>query len=112
MKRIISFVIIAVLLLSISALTKNIWDSYKRLAGLSEIRREEQALREETEAFKKELAERKTKGFIEKEARDTLGLSKKGETIYLVEQEEEETVEQKNEKDVPNWQLWLSLFTN
>ena len=112
MKRIISFTIISILLFSIVALTKNIWDSYRRVSDLNEIREEEKSLVQGTEQLKKELEHRKSKNFIEEEARNKLGLSKPGESIYVVETEPNDSVEdvQAQEEERSNWQHWLKIF--
>ncbi len=114
MRRVISAAIIAILLFSVAALTKNIWDSYKKVQSLEEIRKKEQAFRKETEDLKKELEKRRAADFVERESRNKLGLSKKGEAIYVVEQETalEEPTEENENKNLPNWQLWLRIFTD
>lgn len=65
--------------------------------------------------LKSKLSEVKSPEFIEKEARDKLGLAKEGETVVVIPHEELEKVlgEQKKEeiKRLPNWQGWLRLFS-
>ncbi|MEX0617129.1 MAG: septum formation initiator family protein [Candidatus Woykebacteria bacterium] len=111
MRRIISFGIIAVLLISALGLSKSIWDSYGKLKRISETKSKEQVLISDTKRLKKELAERQSKEFIEEEARNKLGLSKPGETIYVVDGEKKETSNERVEgKSLANWQLWLKVF--
>lgn len=114
MRKVISVVIIVSLLFTASALTKNIWDSYKKVQSLEEIRKKEQSLRKETKDLKKELEDRKSSDFVEREARNKLGLSRPGESIYVVEQEtaDEAPVEENENTNLSNWQLWLKVFTD
>lgn len=113
MRRMLSIGLIVFLLIFITALTKNILDSYKRLEDLGKVKKEEQALEKETKELKKELEYRDSEEFVEKEARNKLGLSKKGESIYVVEDEssEEENSISGEKEDFSNWQLWVKVFT-
>ena len=101
-----------ILLFAVVALTKNIWDSHRKISGLNEIREEEKTLTQETEQLDKELENRKTKNFVEEEARNKLGLSKPGESIYVVETEPNGQVEQTRtqEEELSNWEHWLKFF--
>lgn len=113
MRKIVSFIIIFVLVSSSVALTKNIYSSYKKLHGLSEVGKQEQSLHNQTEVLKKELKKRESGGFVEQQARDTLGLAKKGETIYVVDggSGNDASSSQQYARNLSNWQLWLRVFT-
>ena len=114
MRRIVSFLIIFVTVVSISALFKNVLDSYNTVEGLNNVREEEKILEEERISLEKELEERKTKDFIENEARNKLGLSKKGESIYVTDSNkvEEEATKESKSRELANWELWLEVFRN
>jgi len=52
--------------------------------------------------------------FMERVARDGLGLSRSGETVFVISQEMINEIvkgwEEKKEVKLPNWQGWLKLF--
>lgn len=112
MIRVVSFLIIFILVVSISAIFKNVLDSYSTVEGLNKVRTEEKQLEEEKASLEKELEERKSKDFIESEARNKLGLSKKGESIYVTEssKEGEGSTQDNQSRKLANWELWLEVF--
>ena len=113
MRKMVSVLLIVILFVSISVLAKNNWDSYKKIENLGETEKKEHVLKKETKGLKEELEYRNSKDFIEKEARNKLGLSKKGEVIYVVDGEslEEESSQQDEKENLSNWRLWLEVFT-
>ena len=112
MRRIISITIVLILLFSSITLTKNIWDSNRKIADLNEIKEEERSLKLENEQLEKELEKSKSKSFIEEVARNKLGLSKPGETLYVVESKPPEEVVDGDTPDESssNFESWLSVF--
>ena len=112
MRRVISLLVIFILMISILVLVKNVLDSYNTVQGLNEVSTDEKELKEQKAELEKELEDRKSKDFIESEARDKLGLSKKGETIYVPESDisEEESSQETLDRDLTNWELWLEIF--
>jgi cell division protein FtsB len=112
MRKMISIVLVVILFVSGSVLTKNIWDSYKKIERLGETEKKEHALKKETEELREELEYRNSKDFIEKEARNKLGLSKKGEAIYVIEGESSDgdDLQQDKKENLANWRLWLEVF--
>lgn len=64
--------------------------------------------------LKKQLSEIKSTDFIEKTARDKLGLAREGETVVVIPEEALERVlgEAKKIEEIrlPNWQGWLRVF--
>lgn len=81
-------------------------------------RRELEKQEEEVGELKKVLEEVQKLEFVEKEARDGLGLAKPGETVVILPDEETlrliapslpEEEEEPGEKD-PVWRKWLKLF--
>ena len=111
MKRIISLIIIIFLSFSILALLTNVWSSYKKIKSLDNVRQKEQALRAETKELKNKLKDAESRSFIEKESRNKLGLSKKGESIYIVEQKPTKEAPEAGEiQNIPNWKKWVNVF--
>lgn len=91
-----------------------------KIAGSSgkveDARREVQGLKKENEDLNKELMAVQSVQFIEKEARDKLGLAKKGEIVVVLPDDETlrslaPKVEEKTSSlPDPNWKQWLKLF--
>ena len=112
MRKIVSFLIIFIIVVSILALFKNVLDSYSTVEGLNKVRTEEKKLEEEKVSLEKKLEESKSKEFIEIEARNKLGLSKKGESIYVTESSkmEEGLTQDSQSREIANWELWVEVF--
>lgn len=65
--------------------------------------------------LKNQLKEVASKEYIEKQARDKLGLAKEGEVVVVIPEEKIKQVlglskDEKNEEKLPNWLGWLRLF--
>ena len=69
-------------------------------------------LKRQNESLKRELEYKSTEGFAEKEIRDKLGLTKKGEAVVIVPKEDDKPSFDKTSegKLEPNWQKWWNLF--
>lgn len=73
---------------------------------------------EEAKRRNEELAERlryvESREFLEREARDKLGLGRRGEAVVIlpkeVMKESLEKKEKKEEKLIPNWKKWVKVF--
>lgn len=74
--------------------------------------------KEEVEKIKKVLEEVRKLEFVEKEARDSLGLAKPGETVVILPEEETLRLiapplpykEEEELRENPVWRKWLKLF--
>ncbi len=65
----------------------------------------------ENEALKKQLTESQSPDFIEREAREKLGLSKPGEAVVLMPPATEAArMLEDLGKPLPNWQQWWKLL--
>lgn len=72
-------------------------------------------LQVKNQELKNQLTEVTSPNYIEKQARDKLGLAKEGETLIVIPEEKIQQVLglQKNNFGIdrlPNWQGWLRLF--
>lgn len=91
----------------------SLWRAEERIRIAQE--RVEEA-RQKNEELAGELKYVRSDEFIEKEARDKLGMGKEGETIVVVPKDliEREVEEARKEKEVPekvpNWKLWKEAF--
>lgn len=109
-------VIIVIGLFIAVALAKNIFTLLKAEGRISDLKQrveEEEKKRSELSSQKVEVS---SSGFIEKEARDTLGLSKEGESIVVLPPQEflkglvKPVTDDNSIENKPNWQKWLELF--
>lgn len=81
---------------------------------LSEATQKLHELEIENKKLKKRLEEVKTNEFLEREARNKLGLTEEDETLIIIpDQKIEEILNPKKEDAetrLPNWQGWLRVF--
>lgn len=80
-----------------------------------DILRQRQVVRDslaaKNEALKRELAEAETPEYVEKVARENLGLIKEGETIILMPRTQNvRSNDQINTQEIANWKKWWRLF--
>lgn len=70
-----------------------------------------QKITKENEALERELREANSESYVERIARDKLGLVRDGESIVLLQQAQNgNTGNMGNNKAMPNWQKWWKLF--
>ena len=87
-----------------------------RLWNKRDIVAERQAVLAQLEAanrqLQKALQDAQSEGFVERMAREKLGLVKEGETIVIMKNEKLKMTneEQEVEENSPNWKKWWGLF--
>lgn len=116
-KKAFSLLIYLLGLLLIFHLSKNLWDLY--LAS-QRIRKEEErlvSLVKENEELRKKLRYLQSEEFVEREARDKLGLVKEGETVVIGEEilgksstNGTGSTSREGEESLPVWREWVRLF--
>jgi len=111
MKRFVRTSLIVVLLITTISLVRSIWVSSGSLDDLKTNEEEIERLRGENERLRQEKEFRQTDFYVEKAARDTLGLARSGETV-LIEDNEASVSAQKEGSTLANWQSWFNLFSN
>jgi cell division protein FtsB len=74
----------------------------KEQIKLENLKRENQELKEKLEFVQ-------TPEFMEKEARDRLGLVQEGEAVVIMP-EKITDVQANNQEELPNWKKWWQLF--
>lgn len=108
---ILSLIVVLIIAYNLISQTMQALKSGERL---TEAAVELQSLENKNKELKKNLEYINTQEFIEKQARDKLGLAKKGETVVIIPDEKINQVlgASKNPKleRLPNWQGWLRLF--
>lgn len=112
-KKVIYILVIIILLGVFYSLGKQIYESLQVGSRMDAETEKLAKLQSKNSELKKKLAEAKTPGFIEQQARDKLNLVRAGETVMIIPQKELEKV--LGEKKIglpplPNWQAWLKLF--
>lgn len=78
---------------------------------VNEYQKELEKEKEKNKQLKEKITEIEDENFIERVAREKLGMGKPGESIVIIP---EITVvpEKKKEKDLANWERWWKLFFN
>ncbi|MDO8571801.1 MAG: septum formation initiator family protein [bacterium] len=64
----------------------------------------------EHDLLQRKLAEAESPSFIEKEARNKLGMVRDGEVLVLLEENTGVPQSEENQADLPNWKQWVALF--
>jgi cell division protein FtsB len=69
----------------------------------------------ENEELKKQLGYVKSTEFVEKEAREKLGMAKEGETTLILPENLNQVIESREketkQEQVPNWKKWAQFFS-
>jgi cell division protein FtsB len=110
-KKLISSLIILFSLYLIVSLSREIFDliQKEKVIGKEELKLEE--LKVETQVLKEQLDYVQSEEFVEKEAREKLGMTRPGETVVILPEDFKEMVDQSQgviePKEVPNWKQWL-----
>lgn len=109
MKKIILFALIGILLLIIQNGIISIQQLLVNQRALSSLIQNLQAKKKEQDFLLQQLQYVKTSDFIEKEARNKLGMVKPGEYIVIAPPPQNPEVIQVRES-LQNWQKWAKLF--
>lgn len=98
--------------LVVITLVGSLLDLWRRHDFVEDRRRALAREEEENKRLKDAYAEAQTPQFVEKQARDKLGLVREGETVVIVDNSEKVKVnsEKSEEKNEPNWKQWIALF--
>ena len=100
------------LLLAVISLSQNIINLINRGLVLEREKTDLEALRKEKQKLEAELNYMKTSGFLEREARDNLGLVKEGETVVILPSEGgngKDGIQQGDNQGISNWKQWWKL---
>ena len=101
------------LLLAVISLSQNIVNLINRGLVLEQEKTDLEILKKEKQRLEAELDYMKTSGFLEKEARDNLGLVRKGETVVILPPENgngRDGIQQGDNQGISNWKQWWQLF--
>ncbi len=111
-RRFIRLFLTIVSLVAIIMLTRSIITVWQKGDVIQERKTELRKIEAENEALRRRLAEAQSPEFIEKQAREKLGMSKPGEAVVLMPPATEaaKMLEDLGQKPVPNWLAWWRLF--
>lgn len=89
----------------------NIIRLYKAGGRVKEAQVEIDRLQAEKRVMEKRLAESQTEDYVERIAREKLGLGKPGEVVVIIDEDQKENSKKQNEiEKIKNWQLWRKLY--
>ena len=111
--RLISTFLLILGLYLIVSLSRNIFSLIKKGEEIKEESLKVEKLKAENAKLKEQLEYTTSSEFIEKEARDKLGLAKEGEQVVILPENVEKLVlssEEEKEEELPNWKKWYRLF--
>ena len=109
--KLFQLILLAVGLMVVYSLSLSVIDLWKHRDLVTERQAALKSVKAENERLKRALEESQSEEFIEREAREKLGLSKPGEVIVFMEKPIEATNPgQVQEASGPNWKKWWKLF--
>ncbi|HSX57813.1 MAG TPA: hypothetical protein VLE47_00890 [Candidatus Saccharimonadales bacterium] len=110
MRKIISLITIAALVLINFNLLKASFETSQKLSGLNVEEAKVKDLQTKNDQLSKELAKESSDYFIEQEARNLLGYGRAGETSIVMESSEiKKQTEQKSTPEKSNLEKWVDL---
>mgnify|MGYP001594732831 CR=1 FL=1 len=108
--KLLNLFIIIIGLLLIVNLTRSIVELLGSWNKIDEVKKEMEFSQKKNDELKIKLEKVQSREFIEKIARDKLGLAKEGETVVILPSIEPEATKSGVETNLPNWQKWWQLF--
>lgn len=109
MKKVLFIIIVGILLLIINDLTHSIFDIWQKKDFVTKATNDLSFQKQLQEKLRSEISYVQTPEFIEQEARDKLFMAKPGEKRILMPKDQQTAQEAQN-SNIPNWQQWWSLF--
>jgi cell division protein FtsB len=93
-------------------LGSNVVKLYKSGGRLTEQEAKLVEVKKENKELKARLAQVQSSEFMEREAREKLGLGKEGEVVVIIPEKETESVKNKTQTqdDEPHWVKWRKLY--
>jgi cell division protein FtsB len=117
LKKLLRFMFFIIAFFLAFVLTRNMWSVYKSSERIDKARLNLERVKKENSELKSALGLIKSDLYIEKQARDKLGLAKENEVVLVLPSEEivksfstKREVEEGFELPDPNWEQWLKLF--
>lgn len=118
--RLISTICLLIGLYLIVSFSRDLWKLVQKEGQIQKADLRLEKLEDQNQELEKKAQEVQMPEFIEKEAREKLGLAKEGETVVILPENFEQALRQAQGKlelssenasdDLPNWQKWWKLF--
>lgn len=109
--RLFGLIITTISLISVVALSRSLLGLWQKRDVVRDRQEALSRVEAENAKLKQQLSEVQSPQFVEKQAREKLGLVKEGESVVLMPQSSESSqIEAPNEQNLPNWQKWWKLF--
>ena len=110
--RNVMWIIVIVSIVSIISLTQSTWDLWKRRDIVGVRKQTLEGIKKKNAELKSQLETVKSPFFIEREAREKLGMAKEGETIILLGSSSNGSpmTNHNTTPETPNWKQWWQLF--
>jgi cell division protein FtsB len=95
----------------IVSFSRDIWGLLNKTKEIDKEQQKLEDLKADNVNLKQQLEYVKSDAFVEKEARDKLGMAKDGEAVVLMPENVSKTSEdQIQQEEAPNWKKWWQLF--
>lgn len=110
------YLVVLILILLTASLVRNILRILQAEDRVGEVRQRVESLGQENRKLKEELEKVESEAYVEFQARDKLGLTREGEIVVVLPDEEilrkiAPRIEEEEETlPDPTWQRWLKLF--
>ena len=109
-KRTLRFLLLAILIMAIVSLSQRTADLVSRAKKWQEEKEKLAKIEKENEELKAYLDYIESDSFLEKEARNSLGMSKEGETMVILPQKVKADDKVAFSPPSPAWRQWWQLF--
>ncbi len=109
-KQLISLIILIAGLFLIVNLTRSIKELLDAGNRTKEAENQLAELKNQNDNLKKNLSEVESPSYLEKMAREKLGLAREGEVVVIMPSPQETVSSVISQENLPNWKKWLSLF--
>jgi len=108
--KILSLVVLMAGLWLIVGVFRSTYSLFKRDDLFIEREKKIAELKEKNQELRKTLEAVQGQEFIEKEAREKLGMGKEGEVVVILPKLKIKNEKLKIKEEVPNWRKWYNLF--
>lgn len=111
-KRLVLLILSLFGLYLIVSFSRDLWQLWQKGGELEKTQLRLEKVQTENSKFKGQLEYAQSDQFLEKEARDKLGMAKEGETILILPDNLGQGIQNSNlpVQDKPNWEKWKELF--
>jgi cell division protein FtsB len=112
-KQLVSWVMLFIALLLVVSLTKGIFEILSVYDRVAEAENEVAELEAKKRSLERQVAERTTEGYVERQIRNKLHLSRPGEQVVVLSENSPLQTNGQSvrvDREVPVWQQWMELF--